>query len=104
MMASVDLEPVRPSTSGWNVAATERRSRNASNAMRVSVAFQDEQLELDLPGERLVGSCSGPNGVAGEDAAAAVRDVLQRPVDFPPFRQMFVPGDRVAIALDSTLG
>ena len=72
--------------------------------MRVSVEFQDEQLELELPDEMLVGLWKGPAGVAGEAAVAAVRNALEHPLDFPPVRQAVVPGDRVAIALDSSLG
>ena len=72
--------------------------------MRVSVEFQDEQLELELPDEMLVGLWKGPAGVAGEAAVAAVRNALEHPLGFPPVRQAVVPGDRVAIALDSSLG
>ncbi len=72
--------------------------------MRGSVEFQDEQFELDLPDETLVGLWNGPAGVSGEAAVAAVRDALEQPLDFPPVRQAVVPGDRVAIALDSSLG
>src|SRR5262249_49492023 len=35
--------------------------------------------------------------------AAALRRGVDHPVNFPPFRQMVVPGDRVAIALDASL-
>ena len=72
--------------------------------MRGSVEFQDEQFELELPDETLVGLWNGPAGVSGEAAAATVRDALEQPLDFPPVRQAVVPGDRVAIALDSSLG
>jgi nickel-dependent lactate racemase len=72
--------------------------------MQVSVDFQDESLALELPGEALVGRWDGPPGIESADAAAALRRVLEHPVDFPPVGQMVVPGDRVAIALDSTLG
>ena len=72
--------------------------------MRGSVEFQDEQFELELPDEMLVGLWKGPAGVAGEAAVAAVRNALEHPLDFPPVRQAVVPGDRVAIALDSSLG
>ena len=34
--------------------------------MRVSVEFQDEQFELDLPDEMLVGLWKGPAGVPGK--------------------------------------
>ncbi|MGA2703312.1 MAG: lactate racemase domain-containing protein [Isosphaeraceae bacterium] len=72
--------------------------------MRGSVEFQDEQFELELLDETLAGLWNGPAGVSGEAAAAAVRDALEQPLDFPPVRQAVVPGDRVAIALDSSLG
>jgi lactate racemase len=72
--------------------------------MRGSVEFQDEQLELELPDELLVGLWKGPAGVAGAAAVAAIRNILEHPLDFPPVRQAVVPGDRVAIALDSSLG
>ncbi len=72
--------------------------------MRVSVVFQDEQLALDLPDAILVGSWEGPMGLATEQVAELVRSALEHPLEFPPFRQMVVPGDRVAIALDASLG
>jgi len=72
--------------------------------MRGSVEFQDEQFELELSDETVVGLWNGPAGVSGEAAAVAVRDALEQPLDFPPVRQAVVPGDRVAIALDSSLG
>ncbi len=72
--------------------------------MRVSVEFQDEQLELEPPDEMLVGLWKGPAGLAGEAAVAAVRNALEHPLGFPPVRQAVVPGDRVAIALDSSPG
>ena len=71
--------------------------------MQVSVAFQDEQLALEFPGDSLVGSWSGPPGVGSLDAAAAVRNALEQPWQFPPVRQLVVSGDRVAIALDGSL-
>lgn len=71
--------------------------------MRVSVAYQDDQVSLELPDDTLVSSWTDPVGMGEEDAAAAVRAVLEQPLDFPPVRQMVVPGDRVAIALDASL-
>ncbi|MGC8642747.1 MAG: lactate racemase domain-containing protein [Isosphaeraceae bacterium] len=71
--------------------------------MQVSLAFQDEQLALELSGDNLVGSWMGPPGFGAEAAEAALRDVLEQPFEFPPVRQMVVPGDRVAIALDRSL-
>ncbi len=72
--------------------------------MRGSVEFQAEQFELELPDEMLVGLWKGPAGLSGEAAVAAVRHALEHPLDFPPVRQAVVPGDRVIIALDSSLG
>ncbi len=64
------------------------------------VDFQDESLEFEVPEERVVAAWRGPRGIGPEDVAAAVGDALEHPRDFPPLRQMIVPGDRVTIALD----
>jgi lactate racemase len=71
--------------------------------MRVVVDFQDEGLEFEVPSERIVASWRGPEGIGPAEAVAAVRDALENPRDFPPLRQMIVPGDRVAIAFDPTI-
>ncbi len=71
--------------------------------MRVVVDFQDEDLEFEVPSERVVASWRGPEGLGPDEALAAVRDALENPRDFPPLRQMIVPGDRVAIALDPSI-
>jgi hypothetical protein len=71
--------------------------------MSYSVAFQDEVVEFDLPGESLLGCWSGPAGGTAEAAESALRGALEQPLEYPPLRQLVVPGDRVAIALDSTL-
>src|SRR4051812_49931284 len=71
--------------------------------MRVTVDFEDERQELELTGESLIGSWRGPAGLPREQLADDARAALENPLDFPPFRQLFVPGDRVAIALDPTL-
>jgi hypothetical protein len=71
--------------------------------MRVSVGFQDESVEFDLSPESLVGSWSGPAGANGEVLIRSLRSTLEHPIEYPPLRQMVVPGDRVAIALDGAL-
>ena len=71
--------------------------------MYVAVDFEDERLELEVPEERVVSSWSGPDGIQRSDEFAAVRDALERPWEFPPIRQMIVPGDRVTIACDPTI-
>jgi lactate racemase len=71
--------------------------------MAVTVDFQDGSLDFEIPSERVVASWSGPKAIGPAGTTAAVRDALERPRDFPPLRQMFVPGDRVAIAFDPTI-
>lgn len=71
--------------------------------MRVVVDFQGEGLEFEIPEERVVATWRGPEGLDPSGLVAAVEGALERPVDFPPFRQMFVPGDRVAIAFDPSI-
>jgi len=71
--------------------------------MRVVVDFQGEGLEFEIPEDRVVADWRGPEGLDPAVAAAAVAGALERPLDFPPFRQVFVPGDRVTIALDPAI-
>jgi hypothetical protein len=68
--------------------------------MRIAVDFQDESLEFELPEARVVGQWRGPVGLSRDDAAAAIEHTLENPRDYPPLRQVVVPGDRVAIAFD----
>jgi hypothetical protein len=71
--------------------------------MRAVVDYQDERLEIDVPDDRVIGSFQGPPGIDGEHLDAALSEALESPRDFPPVSKMLVPGDRVAIALDSEL-
>jgi hypothetical protein len=71
--------------------------------MQVSVTFDDEHLDFELPEECVVASWRAPAGLNGSQQLAAIRDALDQPWDFPPLRQMLVPGDRVVVAFDSTI-
>jgi hypothetical protein len=71
--------------------------------MRVVVNFQDEGLEFELPRERLVASWRGPAGIGCAKQTEVIRDALEKPRDYPPLRQMVVPGDRVVVAFDPTI-
>jgi nickel-dependent lactate racemase len=71
--------------------------------MRIVVDFQDESLEFDVPPERVVASWRGPVGASPSQPKASVRDALENPRDFPPLRQMIVPGDKVVLAVDPTI-
>ena len=68
--------------------------------MPVSVAFQDERFEFDIPSDRLVAHWQGPVGVPPSDARRLVAAALEAPSQFPPLRRSVVPGDHVVIALD----
>jgi nickel-dependent lactate racemase len=71
--------------------------------MRVVVEFQDEAQEFEIPEENLVAAWRGPAGDDSVPPDEAVRRALESPSEYPPLRQMVVPGDRVAIVLDSTI-
>jgi hypothetical protein len=68
--------------------------------MRVSLGFQDDRLEFEVPDDRLIGSWSGPEALPIEDARDRLRAVLEGPMGYPPLRQNVVPGDRVVIPID----
>jgi lactate racemase len=71
--------------------------------MHVTVDYQDERLELDIPAERIVATWSAPVGLDRAGELAAIRDALEAPTDFPPLGRMIVPGDRVTIAFDTMI-
>ncbi len=68
--------------------------------MRVTVNFQDERLDLEVPDDRLIASWQGPAGLSTADFREHLREALENPRDYPPLRRAVVPGDRVVIALD----
>ena len=67
--------------------------------MQVSVDFQDERVELDVPEQALVGAWQGPRGAGADGVPALIAEALEHPREYPPLRQAVVPGDRVVIAL-----
>ncbi len=70
--------------------------------MQVAVDFQDQSLEIEAPPDRVIACWRGPEGV-GTDATAAVSDALESPREFPALREMIVPGDRIALAVDPSI-
>lgn len=68
--------------------------------MRIALAFQSEELDFEVPEDRLVASWNGPESVPPERVGPLVREALENPRGYPPLRQAVVPGDRVVIALD----
>jgi hypothetical protein len=71
--------------------------------MRVVVDFQDEGLDFELPEEQWVASWNGPRGLDPSQEVAAIREAMENPRDYPPLRQMLVPGDRIVVAFDPTI-
>lgn len=71
--------------------------------MPISVGYEDERLKFAIPEDRVVASWNGPAGLDGPHELAAIREAIAEPCDFPPLREMIVPGDRVAIALDPSI-
>jgi len=69
--------------------------------MRVSVAFDNEQLELDVPEERVVAEWKGPAPLDEGGLAVRVQEALEQPLEYPPLRRAVVPGDHVVIAFDA---
>ena len=58
----------------------------------------DQSIEFALPPERVVWQHYAPEAVA--DPAAAVREALSAPIDFPPLSQAVIPDDVVVIAAE----
>ncbi|MGE3821153.1 MAG: lactate racemase domain-containing protein [Isosphaeraceae bacterium] len=64
---------------------------------RILVRFQDEELTLEVPEDRLIAAWLGPGDSSDRDDARRLAKALEEPRDFPPLRQAVVPGDRVVI-------
>jgi nickel-dependent lactate racemase len=60
-----------------------------------------QALSLDVPADKLVADCSHARENPLDDPSAAVAAALSNPLNYPPFEQALVPGDRVVLALDS---
>ena len=71
---------------------------------QVSVEYHDEQLDFEVPEPSIVGVWRGPAGLGPREQLSALVHGLENPRNFPPLRQAVVPGDRVVIAWDPTIG
>lgn len=58
-------------------------------------------IDLKPRAEIEVIECGTPRGVSVQDCAAAVQKAIGAPLEFPPLARSVVPGDHVAIALES---
>jgi hypothetical protein len=71
--------------------------------MRLRVEYQDGCLEFEAPEDRLVAGFGGPAGPPSGSALDLTRQALEASLDYPPLRQAVVPGDRVALPVDTGL-
>ena len=62
-----------------------------------------ESVRLDSPGTELLGHCGVPDAEPLEDPAAAIARALAEPLDYPPLAKAVVPGDRVVLALGTSV-
>lgn len=68
-----------------------------------NIAFGGTELEMEISQSRLQGHFRGPGGAPLSNVPDEVRRQLSEPLNAPPLSQALVPGDHVAIALDSDL-
>ena len=59
--------------------------------------------ELSLPDELQVVELGAPAGDAIDDIQAATLEAVRNPLEFPPLKDIVVPGDRVTLALANEL-
>jgi hypothetical protein len=71
--------------------------------MHLRVEYHDGRLEFEGAEDRLVAAFSAPVGPEATDPRVLVRRALEAPIDYPPLRQVVVPGDRVAVPIDPSL-
>ena len=64
---------------------------------------QDQSLELELTKDLYLIKLSGPEESLRADPEVMVRESLENPLDFPAISQTVIPGDTVALAVDSPL-
>jgi nickel-dependent lactate racemase len=66
----------------------------------MQIAWGQQSVELDIPADRLVALQRAPHPKPIADLAAAARDALENPFEFPPLRRALTPEDRVVIAIE----
>jgi nickel-dependent lactate racemase len=72
--------------------------------MRVTVAYDTDEVELEVADDALVGHWPGARNRRSEpDIDRLIEEAVERPVEYPPLRQAVVPGDHVVIALDPAI-
>ncbi|MFO0845081.1 MAG: lactate racemase domain-containing protein [Gemmataceae bacterium] len=65
----------------------------------LELEYGRRRLPLDIEPARLVAHHRGPVGLA--DPAAALREAVRQPFEFPPLRRALTPDDHLAVVIDS---
>jgi nickel-dependent lactate racemase len=81
----------------------ECATTSRKDTMRVGVNCGLELLDLDIPEHKLIQRRQQPPAPTLPDPAAAVRNALESPHDFPALRRALTPDDHVAIVVDDHL-
>jgi nickel-dependent lactate racemase len=71
--------------------------------MRALLSWGSQHREIEVAAGQDVPVRREPPAPALADPAAAVRDALEKPLDFPPLRRALTPDDHVAVAVDEHL-
>ncbi len=71
--------------------------------MRVPIDYGRQHAYLEVPGPALLSTTTAAPVISLADPAAAVRESLENPLDFPPLRQALTPDDQVAVLVDDHL-
>jgi lactate racemase len=75
------------------------REAERVGALRVTVAYGDGRLGIDLPDGANVDIVEPRHQPAAADPSGLLSEALRRPVGVPPLREIVRPGDRVVIAM-----
>src|SRR5271163_4373519 len=68
--------------------------------MRVGLDWGRQHLDVDVADQNVVAVQRAAPAPALTDAAAAVRNALEEPFEFPPLRRALTPDDQVVILVD----
>lgn len=66
----------------------------------MEIACGQQLVDLDVPEDRLVALQGAPRVHPIADFAAAARDALENPFEFPPLRRALTPEDKIVIAIE----
>lgn len=94
----LDIAPVE--TPGAVGPPLDRAGLSRTALMSVQISFGTDQLDFEVPADRLVGVFTPPASLGPEPLIHAIATGFESPIDYPALRQAVVPGDRVVLAVD----